>query len=341
MLASASRFDAVLGQTEAYRELFERWGMAGGVYAPVIEHGTGVHDLARLRPASDDLLVIHYSGYVPRMAQLLELPQRKLLVYHNITPARYYWNFQPLVALICELSREQLPRYARAVEVAAGVSAYNARELEEAGARAARVVPIVVDPDRFRQGGPRSDGRAGGPLVLAVGRLAPHKRHDLVIRAFALYQRHCAPDARLLCVGAPLTPAYKQRLEELVEASGARNVTLSGRLSQPALNEAYASASAMLSLSEHEGFCVPLLEAFHFDLPVVARPAGGMPEVGGDAVLWVDDPDLATVSELLDLAVRDRELREELGRRGRRRLAEYSYERTSQALRSAVDAALA
>ena len=133
----------------------------------------------------------------------------------------------------------------------------------------------------------------------------------------------------------------EQRLEELAEASGARNVTLSGRLSQPALNEAYASASAMLSLSEHEGFCVPLLEAFHFDLPVVARPAGGMPEVGGDAVLWVDDPDLATVSELLDLAVRDRELREELGRRGRRRLAEYSYERTSQALRSAVDAALA
>jgi glycosyltransferase involved in cell wall biosynthesis len=98
----------------------------------------------------------------------------------------------------------------------------------------------------------------------------------------------------------------------------------------------------MLSLSEHEGFCVPLLEAFHFGVPVVARPAGGMPEVGGDAVLWTEnrDVDAAVVAELLALAVGDGELRAELARRGRDRLAAYSPERVEERVREAVDAAL-
>jgi L-malate glycosyltransferase len=224
--------------------------------------------------------------------------------------------------------------------VACGVSSYNARELAEAGADQVRVVPLLLDRGRLerRSDGARSDG---GPLVLSVGRLAPHKRHDLVIRAFALYQRHCAPDARLLCIGEPLSPSYRDELLELARELGARGVELPGALPQAELNAAYAAADALLSLSEHEGFCAPLLEAFHFGVPVVARPVGGMPEVGGDAVLWTDDRDLAVVAELLDLAARDAQLREELAARGRQRLEEFSYERTAARLREAVDAALA
>ena len=86
-------------------------------------------------------------------------------------------------------------------------------------------------------------------------------------------------------MGEPLTPAYRGLVEQL----GARPGGCHRRVPQPQLNAAYAEASVLLSTSEHEGFCVPLLEAFSFGLPVVARPAGGMPEVGGDAVLWADD----------------------------------------------------
>ena len=83
----------------------------------------------------------------------------------------------------------------------------------------------------------------------------------------------------------------------------------------------------MLHLSEHEGFCIPLLEAFHFGIPVIARPVGGMPEVAGDAALWTDDPpDLAAVAELLGLAAGDGELRAELAERGRARLEEFAPE---------------
>ena len=336
-------YDAVTGQVFAYRELLRGWGMGDGVYASLLApeaRGEG-QPLERLDPAPDDLLLIHYSGYVPGMKALLELPQRKLLVYHNITPARYFWTVEPRVALSCQLGRDYLPRYARAARVAAAVSGYNAEELQSAGAPEPRVVPILVDPSRLSA--PASTaGDEGGPLVLSVGRLAPHKRPDLVIRVFALYQREHAPDARLLVAGPPLTPAYLERLERLVSATGARNVRLAGGLPQAELNAALAEARVFLSMSEHEGFCIPLLEALHARLPVVARPAGGMREVGGDAVLWVDeDEDLSVVAELVHLATSDDSLRSELEQRATKAVERFAPDRIAAEIRGAVEAALA
>jgi glycosyltransferase involved in cell wall biosynthesis len=173
--------------------------------------------------------------------------------------------------------------------------------------------------------------------VLSVGRLAAHKRPDLVVRAFALYQRHHEPSARLLCAGPPLDPESTARLEALARDVGARNVSFAGALSQPRLNGAYAEARVFLSMSEHEGFCIPLLEALHFGVASVARPSGGMPEVGGDAVLWDEDTDLATTAELIQLAATDEKLRAELTRRAAARVEALAPERVAESLRSAVD----
>ena len=340
---SLGPYDAVTGQVLAYRELLREWGMGDRVHASLIapQARREAAPIDELDAAPDDLLLIHYSGYVPGMKALLELPQRKLVVYHNVTPARYFWTEEPRMALSCQLGRDYLPRYARAARVAAAVSAYNAEELRQAGASDPRVVPILVDPGRLAAPSP-ADGNEAGPLVLSVGRLAPHKRPDLVIRVFALYQREHEPDARLLMVGPALTPGYLERLERLVSVTGARNVRLGGGLPQAELNAALASASVFLSMSEHEGFCIPLLEALHARLPVVARPAGGMPEVGGDAVLWVDEAEeLSVVAELVHLAASHSSLRSELERRTTKAVERFAPERVASDIRAAVDAALA
>jgi glycosyltransferase involved in cell wall biosynthesis len=334
VLSGAGPVDAVTTQAFAYRDAFASWGMAGGVHAAAIEPAlrAQVQPLSELRPEREDLLVFHYSAYAPRLEPLLEWPQRKLLVYHNVTPAEWLWEWQPHVATLCALGRDHLPRWALGVDVAAAVSEFNAEELRAAGARDVRVVPIVFDPARV--GG--VDGGGGAPRILSVGRLAPHKRPDLVLRAFALYRVACAPDARLELVGEPLSPGYERWLRSLA-GPGA---VVHGRLHQTELNGLWASASVLLTLSEHEGFCIPLLEAFATDTPVVARPVGGMPEVGGDAVLWVEDRDLAVVAELLDLAVSDGDLRASLVGRGREQLSKYAPEVALSALRAAVDAAV-
>jgi glycosyltransferase involved in cell wall biosynthesis len=135
-------------------------------------------------------------------------------------------------------------------------------------------------------------------------------------------------------VGEALSPAYEASLR----SAAGPGITIHGRLDQEELDRLWSSASVFLTLSEHEGFCVPLLEAFATDTPVVARPVGGMPEVGGNAVLWTTDRDLAVIAELLDLAVRDGDLRASLIERGRRQLDQLAPEVALSALREAVDA---
>jgi glycosyltransferase involved in cell wall biosynthesis len=335
VLSGAGPVDAVTTQAFEYRAAFASWGMEGDIHAAFIEPAVraSVQPLSELQPAPDDLLLFHYSAYAPRLEPLLEWPQRKLLVYHNVTPAEWLWEWQPHVATLCALGRDHLPRWARAVDVAAAVSEYNAGELRTAGARDVRVVPIVFHPARVRSGGAAKPSTS----LLSVGRLAPHKRPDLVLRVFDLYRSACDPDAQLHLVGEPLSPSYEMHLRSLAGAG----VVFEGRLDQEQLNVLWDAADAFITLSEHEGFCVPLLEAFATDTPVIARPVGGMREVGGNAALWAADHDLAVIAETVDLAVRNGGLRETLVQRGRAQLARYAPDVALAALRSAVDAALA
>jgi len=178
-------------------------------------------------------------------------------------------------------------------------------------------------------------------VVLFVGRLSPHKRQDELIRVFAQYRRHRAPGARLMLVGDPITTGYLELVHNLAQQLAPGAVTIESGLSEAALGDRYRAADAFLCLSAHEGFCIPLLEAFHFGLPVIARPAGAVPETAGDAALLVDDEDPAVVAELLHLAVTDGELRTELARRGRARLEQYAPDLIAQRLRAAVEATAA
>jgi glycosyltransferase involved in cell wall biosynthesis len=227
------------------------------------------------------------------------------------------------------------------VTAAATATAFNAADLTAAGFDDVRVEPALYELDFERLGngaGPPSAGR--DPEVLFVGRLSPNKRQDDLIRAFALYQRHHAPDARLRLVGGPLGGAYANHLAGLADAAGARGVEI-GPLPQGRLNEVYRSASAFVCLSEHEGFCIPLLEAFHFGVPVVAYRAGAVPETAGDAAVLLDDRDLPTIAELIDLCATDPTLRAELAQRGRTRLEQFAPARTEATWRSLVESLIA
>jgi L-malate glycosyltransferase len=326
----------VTNQAREYRKLFAQWGWGGGDHAVHVDpRAGGFAPLERLDPEPDDVLLFHYSAYAPRLAQQLDRPQRKLLVSHNITPAEWFWRYEPMTAVQCAVGREQLPRFAAGVDLAAGVSAFNVAELAQAGARETAVVPVLFDGAQL---GARAGGEpAGAPVVLFVGRISPHKRHDLLVRAFALYRRERAPDARLVLVGEPITPHYGRAIAELAERLAPGAVRIESLLSAEELADRWRAAHAFVCLSEHEGFCIPLLEAFHFGVPVIARAAGGVPEVAGDAALLLDESDPALVAELIHLAVGDAELRAELRRRGRARLERYAYDATAAALRSAVE----
>jgi glycosyltransferase involved in cell wall biosynthesis len=342
ILCAAGPVDAVTNQALAYRRLFQSWGWSGEDYAPVQAPGMArgsVRPLHQFRPGRAELVVLHYSGHAPAIEDIVAGCRRSLLISHNITPPDYFWAIDPAEAVRCQLARAQLARVASVTGALAGVSEFNARELGELSDREVEVIPVLFD--RAALPGPAStDGGAptppdiGAPTVLFVGRLVPHKRQDLVIRAFARW-RHDVPEARLVLVGTPLSAQFAAGLQRLGDELAPGAVSLQSSLAPEDLWRRYRSAGAFLCLSEHEGFCIPLLEAFHFRLPVIARDAGAAGEVVGDAGVLVDGGDgVGVVAELLSIVMGDGELRAELATRGQARLAHYDYGRTARALRA-------
>lgn len=337
VLCAAGPVDAVTNQALAWRAQFTRWGWQGEDFTAKPAPEMRRHHVRPLRDLeqADGIVLVHYSGYARGLERLFDSAARTLLLSHNVTPEEWFWPYEPVEGVRCKLGREQLHELARRADRLAGVSDFNARELRAASSRPAEVIPVLVD---FSELGcaPPDGKRHAGPTILFVGRLAPHKRQDLVIRAFARYRRW-ASSARLVLVGNPLSPAYGRQLAGLAAQLAGDAVSFQAGLSQRELGDRYRAADAFLCLSEHEGFCIPLLEAFHFHLPVVARDAAAVGEVVGDAgVLLGPDDGLDTVAELLRIVTTDGDLRDELRRRGERRLAAYDPSRVAQSMRVAL-----
>ncbi len=343
VLCAAGPVDAVTNQGLACRALFRSWGWVGEDHSAVIAPGMpdgSVRPLHELRPDSGDVLVLHYSGYARGLERLFGPRRRSLLISHNITPARYFWAHEPAEGVRCELARAQLAGLAVSVGALAAVSSFNADELRAVSGRQADVIPVLFDESGLPAAAPPAP-RTGPPTILFVGRLVPHKRQDLVIRAFARY-REAAPDARLVLVGTPLSPEFEATLRAMADSLAPGAVIFEAGISRERLAERYRNADAFLCLSEHEGFCIPLLEAFHFGVPVIARDVAAVGEVVGDAGILLDESDsVEVVAELLRIVVGDAELREVLRARAGARLTEFAYARTAARLRSAVEAVAA
>jgi glycosyltransferase involved in cell wall biosynthesis len=220
------------------------------------------------------------------------------------------------------------------VDLALADSEFNRRELEAAGYPRTGVLPIVLDLERYRR--PSSpvtrrlygDGRTN---LLFVGRIIPNKRIEDLIAVFAGYRR-LDPRSRLLLVGDMRGhEAYYARLRERVRAVGLAlgdDVVFTGHVDEDDLLACYQVSQVFVCLSEHEGYCVPLVEAMVFGLPVVAFAAGAVPETLRGGGVLLDDKAPETVAVLVHRLVRDAALRERVlagQRRALEHIAEADY----------------
>jgi len=326
MLPNLSPGDAIGNDVLAIQKVLRSWGARSEIFASHIHErlcgqAQPVENYSR-QAGPGDALIFHFSIGHPLADELPGMPGRKILRYHNITPAHFLEGVYPAAAEQSVLGRHQLKRLTAAVELGLGVSAYNCAELVEAGCVAVAEVPILLDlevletpPDpavlaRFH------DGR---PTVLHVGRLVPNKRIEDLIKSHVWLTRQ-VPRARLLIVGGGETNPYALGLRKLALDLGVNDVQFVGHVSNAALTACYRSASLYLCLSEHEGFCVPLVEAMHFGLPIVARAAAGVPGTLGAGGILLARPDPVRTGELLARILGDDALRRSLGERSRARL---------------------
>jgi glycosyltransferase involved in cell wall biosynthesis len=321
-------------------------GIDGNVYAGVVRDGLPlaarpVDEYARDARPGDVLLYQHAIGSLVADF-VVDRPEPLVVDYHNVTPHEFFDAWDRPLADALDWGRRQLRALARRSRLGVADSHYNELELQSVGFAATTVVPVLADVRR--NGLPRDERLCNeltetkrGADLLFVGRLAPNKAQHELVKLLAVYRRTFDPGARLWLVGGTTSHRYDLALARFVErANLADAVVCTGPVSDASLRAYYDAADVFVSLSRHEGFGVPLVEAMAHDLPVVARATTAVPETVGDAGVLVDDaaslPDVATsVARVAD----DDALRRALVARGRARVEHFSL---ANARRQLVDA---
>ncbi len=261
---------------------------------------------------ASDVLIHHFSIGSRASRVAYALAGRMVLVYHNITPPEYFLGVHKDLVKLCFHGRRELTAYIDRCALALGDSEYNRQELEALGFRATGVLPVVPDfthlagtPDRLGA----ADFDDEWTNVLFVGRVIPNKKFEDVIRAFHVYRTRHNPRARLLLVGSYSGfERYLWMLHAIVARLGTPDVHFLGQVSNEALTALYDVADLFLCASEHEGFCVPIVEAFHKRVPVLAYAATAVPATmdGGGVLYETKDP--FEVARLMEAVTDDERL---------------------------------
>jgi L-malate glycosyltransferase len=336
--------DSISGDVFQLQRLFWRSGIAAPVYAdnaaPTVRaFARDWHDLAA-EPTDRAPLLVHISMGNDSLDELATLPQDKIVAYHNITPAHYFTGVNEHARRYSEIGRRQLAEYAKRAVLGIADSEYNRAELEQLGYAKTAVVPILVDWSAFDQAPDAAVARRLADertSILVVGQLLPQKALHDVIPAFARY-REGDPTARLFLVGSDrMSGDYVATLHADVARRGlGDSVVFAGTVSPAELVAYYRGATALLTLSDHEGFCIPLLEAMRNDLPIVAGASTAIPDTLGDAGVLLGEKSPDAVAAALERVVRDAALRKSLIEKGRARFGDFSEAKVHATLNAAL-----
>ena len=327
MLPDFAYGDAIGNDVRAIQKLLRTWGLESEIFARHVHPRLS----GSCRPVEDyhfigrpqDVLIFHFSTGHTLADAVPALPGRKVLRYHNITPAEFLAPVNPKAAERAEMGRRQLPGLASAMELGIGVSPYNCQELEVAGCPDTECVPILMDMSQL--------GLPADPTILArfdgvrdnvlhVGRIAPNKCIEDHIKV-QYWLSQIRPGTRMLLVGgSDPRSGYQQGLNRLITQLGVPGVHFSGHVSTEAMLGYYQAADLYLCLSEHEGFCVPLVESMYFGLPIVAYSDTGVTGTLGDGGVHLERKDPLYTAELIARILEDSELKAQLARASRRRL---------------------
>lgn len=345
-IPAAHRGDAVGDNARMMQRLLRNWGHESEIYALTIDADLSaeVRPFADPRARQGDITIFHFAIPSPMTRAFGTLPGVRVLHYHNVTPAHF---FAPYDAGICRMAaegRRELATLAGRTDLALGVSDYNRQELEELGFERTGVLPIVVDTTRLTTAEPvpalettLQDGLAN---ILFVGRIAPNKKIEDHIRLAEHYKRYVDIYYRFIFVGSyTAVPSYYSTIRALIAEYQMLpdRFWFTGPVPTAELAAYYRNAHAYVSLSEHEGFCVPLVEAMAMDVPVLAYSAAAVPETLDGAGVAFAPKDLELAAEWLGALVYNQDLRRQVIAGQRRRLAAFSIDQLAPRLQSLLE----
>ena len=351
VLTSLAGRDAIGYHTLQLRQLLRGMGFRSDIFfanaTPDVK-GEG-SELSRLGAADPDRWLVYQLSIGSSAGDVvLGRPETVIVNYHNITPADLLSPWMPEVADEVSWGRRQLNQFAKRSHGAIAVSHFNETELLQCGYHRTSMAPPLIDlgafatrADRHRRARLEALRRQGGTQLLFVGKVAPHKAQHELIAMLALYRRLYDEHAVLHIVGGIMSEDYRKALVTYAGELGLRQaVEITGSVSHQEITAYYQSTDVFVCASRHEGFCVPLVEAMHHGLPVVAMDAGAVAETLSGAGLVGAERDALWMATAVHRVRTDPDLAAAMVERGRRRVEQLRPERAGAAFASALDGLL-
>lgn len=342
--STISRGDAVSNDILAFQNAFVKMGFAAPIYTEVLPKGAGwenVQDINQLHGLSkNDVVLYHHATGTSLSNRFAKLPCKKVLVYHNVTPPAFFAPYDENAEKSCRWGLENIVEMQPYVDCCIADSEFNKSELQQAGYKTPiSVCPILVPFSDYEQPPDQEllkklqDGKKN---IVFVGRVAPNKKFEDIIAAFAEYKK-THNDARLFLVGSyDENGKYFNFLKQVVRDHDVSDVYFSGHISFAKILAFYRSAHLFLCMSEHEGFCVPLIEAMYFDVPIVAFGSTAIPETLGGAGVLLKEKTPTVVVQAMEQVLENKRYREQILKRQRERLKYFSYQNTNETLEKII-----
>jgi len=294
ILPSISYGDAISNHVLEIKKILKSWGYKSEIYAqhvhPKLKNDAKMYTEYK-NSSCDNILLFHYSigSEITDFVRLLL--DKKVLIYHNITPHSYFHGINDTLVNLLKDGRSELGSFSNEVVLALGDSEYNREELEGLGFKNTGVLPIIIDFEKYTQKPTQKildKFNDEHPNFVFVGRISPNKKQEDVIKTFYYYKKHVDLKARLFLVGSyeGMEKYYKQ-LCLLINRLDLNDIFISGHVDFSDILAYYKIADVFISMSEHEGFCVPLLESMFFKIPIIAYNSTAIPyTLNGSGILF-------------------------------------------------------
>lgn len=330
LLAGFADGDAISQMAVALRDSFRARGWQSDIYADARHVSPSLagqyRSLEDYQSVAGDVAIHHYSIGSPALDLFASAKARKILIYHNITPPEFFDGFDDRVAASLRNGRASLRDIGSRVDAIWTVSKFNATELTDLGLKNVRVFPLLFTPP---PAGLPDDPEVAKKFavklstILFVGRMAPNKNIEMLIESFFWYHKKMNPMSRLVIIGSERScPRYFAMLKMFVGDLDLQNVCFEGFASPTGIQTYYKHADLFVTTSKHEGFCLPLLEAMHHNVPVIAPAIGGIPEALNGSGVMYDDLRPAELGGLFHRVLSDPAIRADVLASQSRRMAE-------------------
>ena len=266
------------------------------------------------RIPKEDGIIFHHSTNSPLVNYVSKLPNKKMLIYHNITPSAFFkeYNYR-LFKIFKEAERQNYLLENTKFDALVGDSQYNLSLIKEfTKGKTEDVFPPFLSIQFSQESEPVNVKADHAFTIIFVGRFAPNKRQNDIIRVFEYYSKFINPEAKLLLLGKyTYEDSYYTEIAKYIEDRNIKNVTIQAHLTSEELADKYKEADVFLSMSEHEGFCIPVLESIHFNVPVLAYKIPALEELLDQTYLF-DHKNYKKIAEKLYQIQINKELREKM-----------------------------